>query len=203
VAVAEAWAHAGRSDLAVTTLVRAIERFPDEVDLLVALGRVWLDVAESRGDTVALGKAREALRRAVARRSSPAALTLLGRVQLLAGEPVQAMRTLQQATATLPVDVAGLRDLATAAERAGRIGVAREALIEEATLLGDGVPARDRAGRAARIATLSQRLGDRDATRAWLERAVAAAPDDRTLAIRLASLEPSPSAVRAGDPPRR
>jgi hypothetical protein len=54
---------------------------------------------------------------------------------------------------------------------------------------GDATPARTRAARAARIAALSQRLGDRPTAVTWLERALAAAPDDRALAARLAELK--------------
>jgi hypothetical protein len=61
---------ADRTDLAVTTLSRAAERFPDTVVIYATLGEVWLHVAEARSDRVALGKAVEALRAAVLRGGS-------------------------------------------------------------------------------------------------------------------------------------
>jgi tetratricopeptide (TPR) repeat protein len=189
VAVADAWARIGRFDLAVTTLVRATERFPDEPDLLVALGRVWLRVAGAGDDHVALSKALEALRRAVAQSPSGAALALFGRAQLLAGDHVGAIRSLLVATSSLPVDPRALADLAHAAERLGRFTLARNALVQEAALLGDAAPARDRADRASRIAALALRLGERAQALAWLARAQTAMPDDRTIAARIDRLK--------------
>ncbi len=110
---------------------------------------------------------------------------------MLAGDIPNAVRSLQRATAVLPVDPQALADLATAAERAGRLAQAREALVSEAALVGDTSPPRARAQRALRVAALSERLGDRTATLAWLERAAAAAPDDRAIAARLAALKAS------------
>lgn len=192
IAVAEAWARAGRSNLAVTTLVSAIERFPENPTLLTTLGRVWLDVAQESGDRVALVKALEALRRATAAdQADTTSLALLGRAQLLAGDIPNAVRSLQRATAVLPVDPQALADLATAAERAGRLAQARDALVSEAALVGDTSPPRARAQRALRVAALSERLGDRTAALAWLERAAAAAPDDRAIAARLAAFKES------------
>ncbi len=81
VAVGLAHAKAGHLDLAVLTLGSAIERAPDQPVLYGALGRVWLDIAETRHDRPdAIGKALEALARAA---SSPTATsdvkTLYGR----------------------------------------------------------------------------------------------------------------------------
>lgn len=185
ISVANAWARGGRTDLAVTTLVRALERFDDDARLLLAVGRIWLNVAEARQDRVALGKALEALRRSSGLSPSGAALSALGHAQLLAGDTVGAFRSLQQATAALPVQTSALADLAAAAERLGRHAAARDALIKEATLLGERGSPRLRADRAVRIANVSQRMGDRQAEVDWLERALAATPDDRSLATRL------------------
>jgi tetratricopeptide (TPR) repeat protein len=54
VAVALAQARAGREENAVTTLGRALERFPDASQVYAALGHVWLTDAQKRGDSVAL-----------------------------------------------------------------------------------------------------------------------------------------------------
>ncbi len=188
-AVADAWARAGRVNLAVTTLISANERFPENPVLLATLGRIWLDVAQASDDRIALSKALEALRRATAgTRVDSAALALLGRAQLLAGDVSPALRSLQRATATLPVDPQALADLATAAERAGRLTQARDALITEAALAGDSTPPRARTLRALRVASLSERLGDRSVALVWLERAATASPDDKAIAARLAAL---------------
>ena len=61
------YADARRTDLAVATLGRAAERFPDNVDVYATLGEVWLRIAVDTGDRVALRKALEALRTAVVR----------------------------------------------------------------------------------------------------------------------------------------
>lgn len=190
-ALAEAYARHGRPDLAVTTLARALERFPGAGVLLVALGRTWLGVAEEGRDPTAVAKAREALRRAVAVTSSSTALTLLGRAELLAGEPARAFQTLVRATAVFPVDDSAFRTLADAAERLGRHLVARDALIQDAALQGSGETARLRAARAARIAALSMRAGDPKTAVEWLERAVEAVPGNATFAARLAALRRS------------
>jgi tetratricopeptide (TPR) repeat protein len=189
IAVADAWAHAGRSDLAVTTLVRAIERFSDDADLLVALGRVWLGVAESQGDRLALEKGLEALRQAVGRAPSGPALGLLGRAQLLSGDHAGALRSLQQATSALPVDPRALGDLATAAERLGRVSVARDALVKQDVLVGQAAAPRTRVDRAIRIANLCERQGDLAGAVTWLQHAAALDLDDHRLAARIARLK--------------
>lgn len=190
-ALAEAYARHGRPDLAVTTLARALERFPGSGVLLVALGRTWLGVAEHGRDPTAVAKAREALRRAVVAAPSSTALTLLGRAELLAGEPARAFQTLVRATSVYPVDDLAFRTLADAAERLGRHLVARDALIQDAALQGGGEGARLRAARASRIAALSMRAGDAKTALEWLERAVDAAPGNTALAARLAALRRS------------
>ena len=76
------YADARRTDLAVATLGRATERFPDNVEVYASLGEVWLRTALETGDRVALGKAREALRTAVVRGGSGRELGLYGRALL-------------------------------------------------------------------------------------------------------------------------
>jgi tetratricopeptide (TPR) repeat protein len=192
VAVADAWARAGQWPAAVTTLLRAMERFPDEQTmLLTSLGRVWLAAGEATSDATALAKAIEALRTAAARSPSDGALALLGRAQLRAGDARGALRSLQGATTRLPLVVEDLTDLAAAAERLGRLRLARDTLARVAALSGDSESASVRANRFVHLARLSDRLHDRAATVAWLERALAATPGDRALATELA-------AIRAG-----
>jgi Flp pilus assembly protein TadD len=200
IATADAWTRSGRPDLAVTRLAQAVERFPEDPSPLVALGRTWLAVARARQDAVALNKAVVALRRAVAQAPTGPALTLLGRAHLQQGDAGAALRALQQATAILPVDPQALGDLAIAAQRTGRLSVARSALVRQAALAGDTETPRVRAERAARIATLHERLGDRAGAAHWLGRALAATPDDRALAARLSRIEHGSSRARAGNP---
>jgi tetratricopeptide (TPR) repeat protein len=138
-----AYARWGRSETAILTLGRAAERFPDQADVYVALGRVWLDMAEDRDDRVALDKAIEALQpHATAADASTDALTLYGRAMLLSGDATGAERALLRATSRAPVDPVAFRYLADAAERSGHRADARHARVRYAALVGDGtVPA--------------------------------------------------------------
>jgi tetratricopeptide (TPR) repeat protein len=185
------YAESGRTDLAVATLGRAAERFPDSVEVYASLGEVWLRVALDTGDEIALGKAREALRTAVVRGGSGRELALYGRALLASGDAAGAVRSLREASATLPVAPATLIDLATAAERTGDRQAARDALERHVALL---------AGAAASPAVL-RRLGDYSASlsdwpsavRWW--RRVPAETADAGFLVALARAE-----RRSGDP---
>ena len=110
----------GWTETAILTLGRAAERYPGRDDVYVALGRVWLDVAESSGDEGALSKAIDALRsRARADNASSEALTLYGRALFLSGDITNAERALLRAADITPIDPVTLRYLAEAAERLG------------------------------------------------------------------------------------
>ncbi len=61
IAVGRAYLRAGNRDLAVMTLGRAAENFKEYPGVYAALGQVWLDAAEERGDPSDLRKALEAL----------------------------------------------------------------------------------------------------------------------------------------------
>jgi predicted Zn-dependent protease len=133
-----AYASWGRTDAAILTLGRAAERFPDEPAVYTALGRVWLQDAESRNDRIALGKALEALQPpATAAAATPAALMLYGRALFLAGNLAAAERLLLQATARSPVEPAAFRYLADAAERLGHLAEAHDALRRYVALVGE------------------------------------------------------------------
>ncbi len=191
-----AYARAGRTDAAVLTLGTAIERFPDQSQLYVALGRVWLEAAERRGDKVALSKALEALQGSATGPSATSeALTLLGRAELLAGDDEVAERALRQATTTFPVDPAAFRYLANAAERLSHLVDARDALVLARQLAGDdGTPA-ERVADATRIGDLSLRLNEPTVAATWFRRAVDTTPTpDSLLLARLAD-----AAWKAGD----
>ena len=118
IAVGLTYARLGRYDTAILTLGRAAERYPEDTSVFAALGRVWLDAAESRSDPAALRKALEALESiAVHEAASGESLSLYGRALFLSGDSERAERTLTQATSRLPVDAVTFLYLAASAER--------------------------------------------------------------------------------------
>ncbi len=187
-----AYGRAGRFDLAVITLRRLAEDHPENLDVFVALGRVWLEAAEAQRDRVALNKAIEALE-AVARRNTPdsEALLLLGRARLLQGDVVAAERTLTQATAQFPIEPAALLELATVAERAGHAGTARDALTRYTALSGDGIPPPER---AVHLGDLSMRLNEPAAAVGWYAKAADSPSAASSTFVKLAEAR-----FRAGD----
>lgn len=194
VALGLAYARAGRTEDAVKTLGRAVDVYPAHSYTYVALGRVWLDVAEARGDRVALSKALGALERVIAAAdSSSEALTLYGRALLRADHVELSERTLQQATGTLPVDPLAFYYLAEAAERRGHYGMARDALLDHRALEGDAPP-RARAAFAARVANYSFRMGEHGVAVTWYERAADAGADGPAFLLEFAAAQ-----ARTGD----
>ena len=103
IAVGRAYLRAGNRDLAVMTLGRAAENFKEYPGVYAALGQVWLDAAEERGDPSDLRKALEALE-PVAEQSTASSETLgmYGRALVLAGRHAEAERHLQAGIAALP-----------------------------------------------------------------------------------------------------
>jgi tetratricopeptide (TPR) repeat protein len=186
-AIGLAHARAGHSDLAVLTLGNALERRPDEPLIYRALGQVWLETAQSRGDRVALSKAREALARvASGPDASSEILVLYGRALLQDGDVEAAERTLQQATTRFPVEPSAFLLYASTAERQTHIEAARDALIRYGGLVPSDP---DFVSRASRIATLSLRLNDGRTAVNWLERAASASPSDLRLVAALADAQ--------------
>ncbi|MBM4131248.1 tetratricopeptide repeat protein, partial [bacterium] len=169
--VALAWARGGRTDAAVNLLGRAAERNPDHTSVFLALGRIWLDVAEPRRDRVAIGKALAALE-PLARRpaASSEALALYGRALLVSGDAVRAEAVLRQASDVFPIRLEALIWHANAAERLGRMTVARQALRRWSVLAADAAP--DRSSMLERLAALDLRAGDPQAARDTLVLAV-------------------------------
>jgi tetratricopeptide (TPR) repeat protein len=194
VAVGLAHARAGQPDLAVLTLGNALERTPDQPLIYGALGQVWLDIAQTRHDRVALSKALEALERIA---SSPGAtsetLTLYGRALLIDDEADVAERTLQRAIGRTPVDPTAYLFYAAAAEHQNHLEEARQALISYGGLVANDPQF---VNRATRIATLSLRLDDTDAAVEWLQRAANASPGDMALLASLADAQ-----IKQGDLP--
>lgn len=188
VAVGLAHARAGHLDLAVLTLGSAIERAPDQPVLYGALGRVWLDIAETRHDRPdAIGKALEALARAA---SSPTAAsdvkTLYGRALFDDHQLEAAEQVLQQATERFPVDPTAFSELATVAEQLKHVESARTALISYSALIGDDP---DFIRRAVKIGLLSLSANDPTTATAWISRASAAAPDELHTLLELAQAQ--------------
>ena len=157
--LALAYARSGRTDRAVGILGRATEQYLDNTGIYLTLGRVWLESAEPRHDKSALSKALEALE-PLARRAAPSseALALYGRALMDSGDWVRAEQVLFQASVTLPVDLATLRDLATAAERLGHLARARDALDRWTVLAPESHP--ELAAAYERVGELSIRLGE-------------------------------------------
>jgi tetratricopeptide (TPR) repeat protein len=186
VALGLAYLRAGEFDRAVTTLGRAAEQFPDHPYTYVALGRIWLEKAQPRGDRVDLSKALEALQDAVGSDDSSEALTLFGRALMLSQSVDLAETVLQQATEKRPVDPQAFYYLADAAERRGHSDVARRALLDYRALDGDDPDGRHRAAFATRVADLSLRMGQAADAVAWYQRAVEANGADVPLLIKIA-----------------
>jgi tetratricopeptide (TPR) repeat protein len=189
VALGLAHARAGHWDLAVVTLIGALERTPNEPMVYRALGQVWLDRPRDRSDRVYLSKAREALERVA---SSPAAtsdiLALYGRALLEDGDVDGAERTLQEAVTRYPVDESAFLEYAAVAEKQNHFEAARRALVSYEAI------APETADIAARIGSLSLRLNDAPTAVKWLERAADAAPSDVRVLASLADAQ-----LRAGD----
>ena len=195
VAVGLAQARAGRDDSALTTLSRAVEKFPEAPQVYAAIGHVWLTEAQRRGDRVALNKAVEALQQAASRADTAGdTYAELGRAWLMAGDRQAAERALRQAVARLPVSPEAYLLLAEVTSRDGRIQDARDALLRYATLIGDEKPL---AAVATRIADYSVRLGEPALAVRWLDRAIDEAGPSASLQLRLAE-----AALRAGDAAR-
>jgi tetratricopeptide (TPR) repeat protein len=165
-----AYAKAGQTDRAVMTLRHAAERHPNYTYTFVALGRVWLDGAQARGDQIELNKALEALQRALADNSSEA-YTLYGRALLAASDPERAERILYQATEKLPADPLAFYYLGDAAARLGRADAARQALVDYLALEGDDLDPRRRAAVCVRIGELSLQMADIAAAVSYLDQA--------------------------------
>jgi tetratricopeptide (TPR) repeat protein len=194
VALGLACAKAGQTDRAVLTLARAAERHPDYPTAYVALGRVWLEIAQSRGDGVALSKALRALEGAAGSDDTSEALTLFGRALLMVSNEKTAERMLQDATAKQPIEPLAFYYLADAAERLKHYETARRALLDYEALRGDEPDARRRTAYAARLAELSLRLNEPAVAATYFLKAAGANGADAGLLARAADAQ-----LRAGD----
>jgi Flp pilus assembly protein TadD len=173
-----AYARTGRTDLAVTTLSQAAERFPNESSVYSALASVWLGQAVAQADRIALQKGVEALRQAgEAGASDSSLLTLMGAAWLRVREPRRALRSFEQATAAFPIDPTAHARLADTAERLGMWTVARDALRQAHALAGDPAGSPASRARLIRLGDLSMKIGDPLAARDWFLRARSTSPD--------------------------
>ncbi len=163
------YARAGHLDRAVGQLSHAVQRYPDDADTYVAVGRVWLERAARGGGRVELSKAVRALQAGVNNDSGSEAMTLLGRALLMSGELARAEQILEQATARFPVDPESFRYLADVAARRGRSTVSQRALLDYAALVrSDSLSA----PLLARIAEAHMARGDLQAARAAVDHAL-------------------------------
>jgi tetratricopeptide (TPR) repeat protein len=187
IALGQAYLRGGQHDLAVTMLGRAAERFPEHPGVYTALGQVWLEAAEDRGDTIDLRKALEALETVATQSSaSSEALGLYGRALALAGQHEQAELAFKQAAERFPTDPEVLPQYAVVARRLGHLNDARDALVRYAVLVDEN---RDEAGHAATIGDLSLQLNDPLAAIAWYQKSESLAPGDAALLARLADAQ--------------
>ena len=129
-----AYARSGQTEMAVLALGRAAEDHPDQPLVYAALGRVWLEIAETNADGAALRKALEALQSVPTVAASSETLTLLGRALILDDDPDAARAALRLAVTRFPVDPTGFLHLAWL-EESGRNWVAARRLRRNHRLL--------------------------------------------------------------------
>ena len=120
-----AYARSGQTEMAVLALGRAAEDHPDQPQVYTALGRVWLEIAETGADRAALRKALEALQSVPTASASSETLALLGRALLLDDDPDGARAALDVAITRFPVDPAAFLHLARLEESHRDWGAAR------------------------------------------------------------------------------
>jgi tetratricopeptide (TPR) repeat protein len=185
VAVALAEARAGRATAALDSLEAAAVPGSPDSRVLLATGRVLLGEAERTHDPRTVARALSALEAALggtARRSE--GLALYGRALYLSGDAHGAVRILQEALATSPIDPEAFAFLADAAERAGAPLVARAALADLDAIQGDTAAADVRGVRARRMGVLSLDGGEPRAAARYLTQAVGSTtPDAATLGL--------------------
>jgi len=187
IAVGLAYSRTGNPELAVTALGRAVEKFHDYPGVYAALGEVWLETAEDRGDKSALRKALEAVEPVASQSgASSEILGLYGRALALNGQNDEAERVFKLASERLPTDPAILPQLASVAERLGHLDDARQALQKYAALVDDD---HDQAAHAVQIAELSLQLNDPASAATWYEKSAALGEPDANLLARLADAQ--------------
>ena len=131
-----AYARQGRTEAAVAALARAAERYPDDLGVYTALGRVWLESVDARhDDQFVIAKARQALEVAAARPAATSeTLALYGRALFLSGNTQAAVKVLAQAIARAPVEPIAYRYLAEAAAQTSDTALSESAGVLYAAL---------------------------------------------------------------------
>ena len=175
-ALAAGYASAGNLERAIARLARAAQRYPDDRETYITLGRLWLQRAAA-GGRIERGKAIEALQTAAAGDSSSEAMMLLGRARLLAGDFARAEQALQQATLRFPVTADAFLYLAEASQRRGHRTTADQALIDYDALVPESTMD---ATLLVRIAEAHLRRGDPTAARRAVHQALAKDPSNTT-----------------------
>jgi tetratricopeptide (TPR) repeat protein len=174
IAVALAEARQGREDRALAALAQEAE-VPGRSSVHLALGRVYLGIAERSGARDAIQRSLAYLEQALggtARRSE--GLALFGRALHVSGDARQAERILHEAIATSPVYPAAFEYLADVAEELSHPAAARDALLRLDALEGNTARSARRTARARRLGLLSLRAGDPHGAVAFLQQAVSA-----------------------------
>jgi tetratricopeptide (TPR) repeat protein len=185
IAVGRAYLRAGNRDLAVMTLGRAADIFKGDPAVYSALGQVWLEAAEERGDPSDLRKALEALVPVAAQSTaSSETLGMYGRALMLSGRHEEAEAIFRQASQRFPIDPDMLPHFASVAQRLGHLDEARQALVSYSVLVDED---RDEAVRAARIADLSMDLNDAVAAVAWYRKSDGLRAGDASMLARMAN----------------
>ena len=187
VTLALGYARDGEVERAVLRLGNAVRHFPDEREIFVALGRLWLERAERRGGRVELSKALGAFESGVGSDRNSEAYALYGRALWLSGDGPRAERAFQQALSRSPVDPLAYYYLADIAERRGRSADAHRYLVNYATLEGLDSSRLD-VRRLVRLTEGHLRAGNLSAARLAFNRAQAKDrnhPQVRALAPRL------------------
>lgn len=188
VAVAAAYARAGRQDAAVLSLSRAAERFPSAAIVFTTLGSVWLHAADA-GDPTALAKAVPALTRAAELDAGAATTwTTLGVARLRGGDLQGAERDLAEALAHPPVPPEAYRAQAEIFERTQRLNDASAALANFAALSAGTAAA---AAVTPKVGDLAMRAGDPRRAEYWYERAAAELGPSPNLWLKRAEAERS------------
>jgi tetratricopeptide (TPR) repeat protein len=187
IAVGRAYLRNGNRDLAVMTLGRAAESFKEYPGVYVALGQVWLDAAEERGEPSDLRKALEALEPVAAQSTATSeTLGMYGRALMLAGRHPEAEAIFRQAAQRFPTDPEVLPHFASVAQRLGHLDEARQALVNYSLLVDED---REEAVHAARIGDLSMQLNDPAAAVAWYQKSDALRASDASLLARMADAQ--------------
>ena len=187
IAVGLAHLRAGNRDLAVVTLGRAAELFPDTPNVYAALGQVWLEAAEDWGDPTDLRKALEAFERVITETdASSETLGHYGRALVLAGQHARAEAVLRQAGQRFPTDPEVLPHFAAVAERLGHLDDARQALVRYSILVDED---RDEASHAVHIGDLSMQLNDAVSAVAWYQKSETLGTGNAPLLVRLAEAQ--------------